>query len=82
MSDNLVLYGLIQLIIRCRRAEGITYRRRGRGALLSLPRRGLRQGVIQTKLFEGYIRKNVVSWFNWSRGIGLPVDPMEDLVLV
>ena len=64
------------------RAEGITYRCRGRGALLSLPHGGLRQDVIQRKLFEDYIGKNVGSWFNWSKDRRLPVEYMEELVLV
>ena len=33
-------------------------------------------------MFEKYIRSHVVSWFNWSRDIGLPVERMEDLVFV
>ena len=65
-----------------RRAEGITYTCRGPGALLSLPQGGLRQEVIQKKLVQKYIGDNVVSWFNWSREKGLPVERMEDLVLV
>jgi hypothetical protein len=38
--------------------------------------------VIRTKVFEDYIRDNVVSWFDWSRERGLPVERMEDLILV
>jgi hypothetical protein len=64
------------------RAEGVTYTCRGRGALLSLPHGGRREIAIHTKVFEKYIRDHVVSWFNWSRGIGLPVERVEDLVLV
>ena len=37
---------------------------------------------MRTKAFEGYIRDNVVSWFNWSKNQKLPVDAMEDLILV
>jgi hypothetical protein len=33
-------------------------------------------------VFEDYIRDNVVSWFEWSRKIGLGVERMEDLILV
>jgi hypothetical protein len=33
-------------------------------------------------VFEKYIRDHVASWFSWSRDIGLPVERMEDLVLV
>ncbi|KAH9997547.1 hypothetical protein BJV77DRAFT_1065167 [Russula vinacea] len=63
-------------------AEGVTYRCRGRGALLVLPQGGHREIVIHRKVFEKYIRSHVVSWFNWSREIGLPVERMEDLVFV
>jgi hypothetical protein len=77
-----VLDCLAQLIKPSRRAEGVTYKCRGRGALLSLPCGGLRQFVIHKKVFESYIGKNVGSWFNWSRERGLPVEYMEDLVLV
>jgi len=65
-----------------RRAECVTYRCRGRGALLSLPNGGLRQDVIHTKVFQKYIGDNVATWFNWSKGKGLPVESMEDLVFV
>jgi hypothetical protein len=67
---------------RSRRAEGVTYRCKGRGALLLLPHGGHREIVIHRKVFEKYIRDHVVSWFNWSRDIGLPVERMEDLVFV
>jgi hypothetical protein len=33
-------------------------------------------------VFEDYIRDNVVSWFDWSKRIGLGVERMEDLILV
>ena len=33
-------------------------------------------------MFEDYIRDNVVSWFEWSRKIGLGVKRVEDLILV
>jgi hypothetical protein len=33
-------------------------------------------------VFEDYIRDNVVSWFEWSRKIGLGIERMEDLILV
>ena len=64
------------------RAEGVTYKCRRRGALLSLPHGGHREDAIQTKVFEKYIRDHVVGWFNWSRGKGMPVERMEELVLV
>jgi hypothetical protein len=69
-------------MIHSRRAEGITYTCRGRGALLSLPHGGLRQEVIHTKLFRKYMADNVDSWIKWSREKGLPVEYMEDLVFV
>jgi hypothetical protein len=69
-------------MIHSRRAEGVTYRCKGRGALLLLPQGGHREIVIHRKVFEKYIRSHVVSWFNWSRDIGLPVERMEDLVFV
>jgi hypothetical protein len=65
-----------------RRTECVTYRCRGRGALLSLPNGGVRQDVIHTKVFQKYIGDNVATWFNWSKDKGLPVESMEDLVFV
>jgi hypothetical protein len=53
-----------------------------RGALLSLPHKGLRKDVIPIKVFEWYIRDNVDSWFRWSKKMKLPVERMEDLILV
>jgi hypothetical protein len=82
VSHILVLHSLAQIRIHSRRAEGVTYKCRGRGAILSLPRGGLRQEVIHKKLFEDYIRKNVGRWFNWTKERRLPVEYMEDLVLV
>ena len=64
------------------RAEGVTYKCKGRGALLFLPRGGHRENAIHLKVFEKYIRDHVVNWFNWSKDIGLPVERMEDIVLV
>ena len=63
-------------------SEGFTYKCRGPGALLSLPHDGNREDVIRTKVFEDYIRDHVVSWFDWSKRIGLSVDRMEDFILV
>jgi hypothetical protein len=82
VSHNPVLESLTQLRINSRRAEGVTYRCRGRGALLSLPHGGLRQDVIHTKLFQKYIRDNIIWWFRWSKDKGLPVKCMADLVFV
>jgi hypothetical protein len=62
--------------------EGFTYGCQGPGALLSLPHDGHREDVVRTKAFEDYVRDNVVSWFNWSKNQKLPVDSMEDLILV
>ena len=72
------------LIFRMDRAISQTYkcRARSRGALLSLPYGCRRIDVIRTKVFEDYIRDNVVSWYDWSRERGLPVERMEDLILV
>jgi hypothetical protein len=55
---------------------------RHRGALLSLPLGGFREDVISMKVFEDYIRDNVENWFRWSKNMGLPVEHMEDLILV
>jgi hypothetical protein len=52
------------------------------GALLSLPHGARSEDVIRTKLFEDYIRDNVDSWLRWSKKEGLPVENMEDLILV
>ena len=74
----------ICLYFRIDRASGQTYKcqARGRGALLSLPRGGRRRDAIRTKVFEDYARDNADSWFDWSREMGLPVERMEDLILV
>ena len=66
------------------RAEGVTYKCKGRGALLFFLRGGHhdRENAIHLKVFEKYIRDHVVNWFNWSKDIGLPVERMEDIVLV
>jgi hypothetical protein len=57
-------------------------RARHRGALLSLPHKGLRKDVILIKVFEDHMRDNVDNWFRWSKKMGLPVERMEDLILV
>jgi len=49
---------------------------------LSIPHEGRREDVIRPKAFGDYIRDNVVSWFEWSKKIGLGVEHMEDLILV
>lgn len=37
---------------------------------------------MREKAFEEYIRDNVGSWFDWSKNEKLPVERMEDLILV
>jgi hypothetical protein len=37
---------------------------------------------VRTKVYEDYIRDNVANWFEWSRNDGLPVERLEDLILV
>jgi hypothetical protein len=49
---------------------------------LFLPHDGQREYIIREKAFEKYIRDNVGSWFNWSKNENLPVERMEDLILV
>ena len=53
-------------MIYSRRAEVVTYKCRGRGALLSLPDGGRREDAILTKAFEDYIRDRIVDWFIWA----------------
>ena len=49
---------------------------------MSLPHKGHRKDVIPIKVFEDYIRDNVDKWFRWSKKMKLPVENMEDLILV
>jgi hypothetical protein len=49
---------------------------------LSLPHKGHRKDVIHKKVFENYIRDNVENWFRWSKEMMLPIENMEDLILV
>jgi hypothetical protein len=53
-----------------------------RGALLSLPHKGHRKDVVPLPVFKDYIRDNVENWFRWSKKMKLPVEHMEDLILV
>jgi hypothetical protein len=53
-----------------------------RGALLSLPHEGHRKDVIPLHVFKDYIKDNVDNWFRWSKKMKLPVEHMEDLILV
>lgn len=64
------------------KSGSVAYSRRGRGALLSLPHGGRREDAVQMKVFEKYIRDNVVSWFIWAQKNQLGVERMEDLILV
>jgi hypothetical protein len=52
------------------------------GALLILPHGAHSEDVIFTKEYEDYIRDNADSWLRWSKKEGLPVENMEDLILV
>ena len=62
--------------------NGVTYKFKNRGAILSLPNGGHREEVIRTKVFEDYIQDHVVSWFTWAQKNKLGVERMEDLILV
>jgi hypothetical protein len=62
--------------------EGITYKFRNRGALLSLPNGGRHEDAIRTKAFEDYIRDHVDRWFNCAQNNKLGIERMEDLILV
>lgn len=78
----MVLSTTIRISSHFHSAEGITYQCQGPGALLSLPHIGHREDVIRPKVFQEYIRDNVISWFDWSQKNGLGVERMEDLILV
>ena len=82
MSESLFPPKQLHSTYDSHRAEGTTYKCRGRGALLSLPNGGHREDIIRTKAFEDYIRDNVVSWFTWAQRNKLGVERMEDLILV
>ena len=47
-----------------------------------LPHDGQREYIIREKAFEKYTRDHVGSWFDWSKKENLPVERMEDLILV
>jgi hypothetical protein len=38
--------------------------------------------AIRTKVFEDYVRDNAGTWFDWSKKVGLPVERIEELILV
>jgi hypothetical protein len=52
------------------------------GALLSVPYGTRSEDVIRTKPFEDYVRSYVDSWLYLSKMAVLPVENMEDLILV
>lgn len=62
--------------------DGVTYKFRNRGALLSLPNGGHRKDVFLTKGFKDYIRDHAERWFNWAQDNNFGVERMEDLILV
>ncbi|KAF8474351.1 hypothetical protein DFH94DRAFT_695423 [Russula ochroleuca] len=43
---------------------------------------GYREDAIRLRMFSDYIRDNADIWFNWSRSVDLPVERMDDLILV
>ena len=53
-----------------------------RGAFLFLPSKGHRNDVLPIKVFKDCIRDNADKWFRWSKKMKLPVEQMEDLILV
>ena len=65
-----------------RSVEGVTYKFRNCGALLSLPNGGHHEDVIRSQVFEDYIQGYVVSWFTWAQKNQLGVKRVEDLILV
>ena len=62
--------------------EGVTYKARNYGALLSLPNGGHHEDAIRAQAFENYIQAYVDSWFTWAQKNQLGVGRMEDLFLV
>ena len=62
--------------------EGVTYKFRNYGALLSLPNGGHHEDVIRSQVFEDYIQEYVSSWFTWAQKNRLGVKRVEDLILV
>ena len=69
-------------MLHSRRTEGVTYKCRGRGAILSLPNGGRREDAIRTKAFEDYTRDHIAQWFTWAQKHKLGVEHIEDLILV
>jgi hypothetical protein len=62
--------------------EGVTYKFKSCGALLSLPKGGHHEDVIRAQVFEGYIQAHAESWFTWAQKNRLGVERVEDLILV
>ena len=62
--------------------EGVTYKFRNCGALLSLPNGGHHEDVIRAQGFEDYVQDHVGSWFTWAQKNRLGVERVEDLILV
>jgi hypothetical protein len=62
--------------------EGVTYKFRNCGALLSLPNGGQHEDVIRAQAFEDYIQDYVDSWFTWAQKNRLGIKRVEDLILV
>ena len=65
-----------------RSVEGVTYKFRNCGALLSLPNGGHHEDVIRSQVFEDYIQDHVSSWFTWAQKNRLGVKRVEELILV
>ena len=62
--------------------EGVTYKFRDCGALLSLPNGGHHEDVIRAQAFEDYIKDYLDSWFTWAQKNRLGVERVEELILV
>ena len=82
----MVLFGYFQLthyfLICSSIGQMYQCRAQHRGALLSLPHGGTREDIVRTKAFENCIKDNADNWFRWSKKMELPVEHMEDLILV
>ena len=62
--------------------EGVTYKCRTHGALLSLPNGGYREDVIRMDVFEDYMSDHAEMWFKWALNIKVGIERMEDIILV
>ena len=47
-----------------------------------LPNEGYREDIVRTKALEAYIKDHVVDWFTWTQDNDLPVERIEELILV